>query len=240
MQLRHYLHILRRSWWLVLGLPVLVALLSTAAELRKPPRYAAFAQFMVSQEPFVFAEQAAATHSAAPAFTDFNTLASWQSTSYIIDDMPQVIASRAFALDVQALLTAQGYPLDIGAVQHHIQAERVHRAINITTESGNPETAQALARAAVQVIAEQGLRYWDRDGQDTNGLRIGVLDPGSPAVQLSTRSRLIVNVGLRTALALGAAIALAFLVYYLDDRLHDGLQAEAWLGVPVVGMIPKE
>ncbi|NJL05916.1 MAG: hypothetical protein HC911_13620 [Chloroflexaceae bacterium] len=237
MQLRLYLHILRRSWWLVLGLPVLVALLSTAAELRKPPRYAAFAQFMVSQEPFVLADQAG---NPEPAFTDFNTLSSWQSTSYIIDDMPQVIASRAFALDVQALLTAQGYALDIGEVQHHIQAERVHRAINITTESGNPDTAQALARAAVQVMAEQGLRYWDRDEQDTNGLRIGVLDPGSPAVQLSTRSRLIVNVGLRTALALGAAIALAFLVYYLDDRLHDGLQAEAWLGVPVVGMIPKE
>ncbi len=240
MQLRLYFQIVRRAWWLVIGLPLLVALLSTAIELLKPPRYEATAQFMVSQEPYALNEQDQPRPAEGASFTDFNLLYSWQSTSYIIDDMPQVIASRAFAQDVQQVLAAQGYELDIDDIYENISAGRVHRAIDVTVEADDPVIAEAMARATVQVMQEQGLRYWDREAAESTGLRIGVLDAGSEAESVSGVRTLILNVGLRSMLALAAAVGLAFLVYYLDDRLHDDLQAEAWLGVPVVGLIPKE
>lgn len=240
MQLRLYFQILRRTWWLVIGLPLLVAILSTVLALREPPRYQASAQFMVSQEPYVLSEPPRQSPLVGEPLTDFNLLYSWQSTSFIIDDIPQVIASRAFAQDVQQLLATQGYEVGLEQVLGRISAERVHRAVDVRVVSGDAVLAEAMARATVQVMQEQGLRYWNREDGETSGLRIGVLDPGSPAVPVGGVSGLIVNVGLRTVLALGAAVGLAFLVYYLDDRLHDSGQAEAWLGVPVVGTIPKE
>ncbi|NJO07593.1 MAG: hypothetical protein HC876_19910 [Chloroflexaceae bacterium] len=240
MQLKLYFAILHRFWWLVLGLPLLVGGISLLAELRQPVRYAATARVMVSQEPFAQLPENAPPVAEGDLFTDFNLSHSWLSSEYILDDMPQVVSSRMFADDVQALLTEQGYSIDAAVIYGSLHASVLHRAVTISASAATPEQAEVIVRGAVDVLNTNGLKYWDRSLEGDSGLRVGIIDPVSGAAPIQNTRRMVLNVGLRTALALGAAVGLIFLLYYLDDTLRDRQQIEEWLGVQVLGVIPKE
>jgi capsular polysaccharide biosynthesis protein len=165
---------------------------------------------------------------------------SWLGSEFIVDDLPQVVTSRAFAEDVSELLVAQGYEIAPEQVQYGMEAEVLHRLVTIDVTADQPQQAEAMARGAVEALQVNGLRYWDRASGEDNGLSIAVLTPATPAASLQGTSQLVLEVGLRVALALAAAIGIAFLWYYLDDTVRDQRQAEAWIGMPVVGVIPKE
>lgn len=232
MQLRHYLNILLRVWPLIVALPIAVGLLSFLVELRQPQRYGASARVMVTQTPRFEAQD--------PSLPDFNLFYSWQGSEYILDDLPQVVTSRMFAEDVVRVLGEQGLTVAPEVVQGSLQAQKFHRVITLASNTDNPELAVALIGAAVQALQSNGLKYWDRTNSDNAGLSIAILDPVGGAAPLLNRRQSIINVGLRTAFALAAAIGLAFLLHYLDDRLRDARQAEEWFGVEVLGIIPKE
>src|SRR5690606_36472810 len=102
MQLREYLSILRRYWPLVALLPLLVGGLSLALALRRPPTHPASAKLLVTQ---------AASDDASSAAPDLDDSATWTTTEYILDDLPHVLQSVAFAEDVRAAMAAEGYPI---------------------------------------------------------------------------------------------------------------------------------
>ncbi len=232
MQLRHYFSILRRFWLLIVALPLVVGLVSLALALVQPPTYSSQASLMVTQTPRIPAGTA--------EFPDFNLNHSWLGSEFILDDLPQVVTSRAFAEDVSELLAAQGYEVAPEQVQHGMEAEVLHRLVTIDVTAVQPQQAEAMARGAVEALQVNGLHYWDRASGEDNGLSIAVLNPATPAASLQGTSQLVLEVGLRVALALAAAVGIAFLWYYLDDTVRDQRQAETWIGMPVVGVIPKE
>ncbi|MCU0490280.1 MAG: Wzz/FepE/Etk N-terminal domain-containing protein [Chloroflexaceae bacterium] len=231
MQLRAYLGILRRFWWLLLALPLLVGAVSLVLELGQPQRYGSSARIMLSQEPQPQPE-------AAP-FPDVNLSYSWQSTVYLLDDLPQVVASRRFAEDVSQLLASQGTSLPPEAVQGSISVNVLHRAVQLSASAPSPELPPLLVQSAVEALRTNGLNYWGRPGAGT-GIAIAVIDPPGTAAPLRGMRQVVLNVGLRVALALAAAVGLVFLLHYLDDRLRDRRQVEDGLGMRVVGVIPKE
>jgi capsular polysaccharide biosynthesis protein len=230
MQLRLYLNILRRFWPLALLLPLAVGGLSLGLALRQPPSYQATTRLLVTQAP-----AAAHTDAALPELSDG---ASWVASDYILDDLPAVLTSTAFAADVAALLAAEGVPLDQAAIQAALRPEVHHRAVTLRATAPTPAAARALADAAVLALQEGGLRYWGRTA--AGGLQVAVLDPPGPATRLDGPQTLAREVGLRTMLALVAGVGLAFLAHYLDDRLRSPAQAEEWTGARVLAVIPKE
>lgn len=232
MQLRHYFAILRRFWLLVVMIPLAVGAISLALELAKPPLYGATAKLMVSQAPQL-------ADPAAP-FPDINLNYSWESSEFILDDLPQVVTSAAFADDVSALLASQGVAVDPCVVQSGLRAENFHRSVTLSASAASPETTLAVLNGAITSLQTNGLNYWSRGDAEHAGLSIAVLDPPGVAAATNTPRRIAVNVGARVGLALAAAVGLAFLLYYLDDRLRDPQQAEQWVGVPIIGVIPKE
>ncbi len=232
MQLHYYWSILRRFWLLLVVLPLVVGLGSLALELREPQRYSASARMMVTQTPLSNSQEA--------PFPDFNLNHSWLSSSFILDDLPQVVSSRAFAEDVSDYLTDRGANVPPERVQGSLSAEKFHRAVTIVSVADTPQMAEALIQGAVVALQQNGLQYWNRTNEMGNGLSIGMLDPINPAGPIGSTRRMVMNVALRAGLALAAAVGLAFLLYYIDDRLRDRQQVEAWVGVPVIGTIPKE
>jgi uncharacterized protein involved in exopolysaccharide biosynthesis len=130
MQLRLYLNILRRFWPLVLLLPLAVGGLSLALALRQPPSYQATTRLLVTQAP-------AATRADA-TLPEQSDSASWAASDYILDDLPAVMASAAFAADVAALLAAEGAPLDQGAIQAGLRPTVHHRAVTLSATATTP------------------------------------------------------------------------------------------------------
>jgi capsular polysaccharide biosynthesis protein len=232
MQLRRYVGILRRFWLLLVLLPLLVGALSLALELREPPRYGATARLVVSQTPRISGEEV--------PFADFNLNHSWLSSEFILDDIPLIVPSRAFAEDVSALLAEQGHTIAPEAAQAGLSASTLHRSVTLSAVADNPEHAAALAQGAAEALQANGLRYWSRADEFDTGLSVAVLDPAGGAALLNGPRQLVRAVGLRVGLALAAAVGIAFLWYYLDDRLRDRQQVEEWVGVPVVAVIPRE
>lgn len=231
MQLRHYLAIVQRFWLLFVILPLAVGLVSVGVELAQPTRFAASGRLLVSQAPH--------TQDQTTPFPDFNLQYSWQSSEYILDDLPQVVTSAVFAQDVADLLARQGTTIAPSAVQGGLRAESFHRSVTLNAVAANPETARAIVGGAMEALQTYGLKYWARNAP-AGGLSIAVLDPprdGGPV--RSTRS-LALDIALRVALGLAAALGLAFLLSYLDDTLRDRHQAEEWTGMRVMGVIPKE
>lgn len=230
MQLLAYLAILRRSWLPVLLLPLLAGGLSLALALGRAPSYQATTTLLITQAP--------QPRSSASPVPDLDDGATWATTEYILDDLPFVLASAAFAADVGAAMAAEGYPVDPGAIQSGLRPEVTHRAVLLSATAGEPQQAAAMLRAAVAALQQGGLKYWGR--APAGGLQVAVLDPPGAAAPVGGLRALLREVGLRTALALAAGVGLAFLMHYLDDRLRSPRQAEDWVGARVLAVIPKE
>lgn len=229
MFLREYLAILRRFWMLVLALPLLVGGVSLALALRQPAVYQATARLLVTQGP---------PSSAAEPLPAVADEATWATTEYILDDLPFVLQSAAFADDVAATLDAEGYGVDPATVRGAFAVEVTHRAVYLVATAASPDMALALARGAITTLQEGGLRYWGR--APSGGLEVAVLDPPVAAAPVGGLRSLLFDVGARAVLALAAAVGIAFLFNALDDRLRDARQAEEWTGTQVIGSIPRE
>jgi capsular polysaccharide biosynthesis protein len=233
MQLRYFLSLLRRFWALVLVLPLLVGGFSGFLELRRPVPYVATAQVMVTQKPYV--------HTQESSFPDFNLISSWQSSEFIVDDMPQVVRSLTLAQDVSDWLASQGMDVAPTTVQAGLGAQTFHRSVTISSQAATPELATQMLAGTIASLQAHGLKYWNRAPSDDDGLSVAVLNPATQAAPARTTRQMLLHVALRVALALAAGVGLAFLLHYLDDRLRDEYQVAALLdGIEVIGVIPEE
>ncbi len=232
MQVRHYVDILRRFWVMIVVLPLVVAGGSFALQRKQPPRYTSVGRVMVTQTPHNKDE--------VLPFPDLNLIHSWQSSEYILDDVPQVLSSMALAEDVSAWLKSQGHDVTPAVIRAGLAGEKFHRSITITSNVDNPELAQKFVEGAIESLQTHGLKYWNRHTDTDTGLRVAVLDPPSDAMQVSNRRTLVLDVGLSGILAFATAVGLAFLFHYLDDTLRDPHQVETYLGLHVLGTIPRK
>ena len=230
MQLRAYITILRRFWPLLLFLPLLTGGLSAVLALSRPPTYQVVTRLLVTQAPLPGATDA--------SLADLADGATWASSEYILDDLPAVLTSSSFAADLLPQLTAAGHRLDLAAIRTGLQVEVSHRSVTLRATAATAEAAVALVETAVTVLRQGGLRYWGRT--PAGGLWVAELDPPGAAIRLDGPRTLMSAVGVRTALALAAAIGIAMFAHYLDDRLRSPQQVEEWIGVAVLAVIPKE
>jgi capsular polysaccharide biosynthesis protein len=229
MELRHYFDIVRRSWPLVVGLPLLVALLTIALWFVLPGRYGTQVTMLVTQ-------QQIATNQTDALLPDYNNFNSWAASEYIVDDLLQLVETRRFAQDVAASVQSQhGVALDVEQVRRGMDAERKHRTVFLTVEANNRDHATWIAQGAVEVLRQRGLEYWNR--QDSAQLSVSVLDAPEGSSRVGGVIGLALDLAIRTLLALLLAIGIAFLRHYLDTSLRRQDDVEA-LGLPVVGTIP--
>ncbi|MBP1464550.1 hypothetical protein EYB53_002395 [Candidatus Chloroploca sp. M-50] len=229
MHLREYIALLLRYWPVLVLLPLLTAGLSTLTLLGRTPVFQTTVRLMVTQAPEPDPEL---------PLPPLDVGTTWLTTAYILDDLPAVISSALFATDVQAAMAAQGYALEVPAIQGGLRVETTHRSVLLSATAATPELAVAMAQAAVTSLREGGLVYWGRD--PAGGLQVQVIDPPGAAASSQSLTGLVREVGLRVALALVAAVGIALGLAYLDDRIYHARQAERWTGAPVLAVIPEE
>jgi capsular polysaccharide biosynthesis protein len=229
MELRHYFAILRRSWPIVVGLPLLVALATVAATVLLPARYATQATMFITQKPL-------ATNESSVVLPDYNNFNSWAASEYIVDDMLQLVETQAFAQDIATWVKQQqNVDLDPDDIRDGLSGERTHRAVTVSVEAAEQAHAEWIAQGVIAMLQEKGLSYWNRN--ESAQLSIAVLDPPGEAGRAGGIVGLALDLIVRTLLAFLLAVGLAFLRHYLDQTVHRRADVEA-LGLEVVGTIP--
>lgn len=229
MELHAYWQILRRRWWLPILLTVLVALIS-AIQLRPwqtvPPTYNATLRLLVGVLPVT-----------DPDLTSYDArFYAWQTSEYLVDDFTEVVSSSLFAGNVRQRLEAEGIEVPPGAIRGSSATGRMHRILTLTIHWPNEDELRAISKAVVEELTTNSAFYFAQLG--TENTLITILDqPTISTTGPTLRTR--TEWPLRVILAFFVGLGLVFLLDYLDTSVRNSQDLEA-IGVPVLGMIPKQ
>ena len=224
MELRETWQILRRRWWLPLGLAILAAASSLLVTARASERWQGSISLAISlpgQPP-------------SPTLFTYNDYYTWVTSEYLIDDLSEIMKGRSFAEDV--LAEAGGSPAGDVVMQGQ-KAEKTHRVLRFSVEAADREQARRLADAAARVIETKGGDYLAQLQQQNALVRV-VDGPSIAPVRPVTRSAL--DAGVRGALGLLLGLGALLLIEYLDPTIRSARELERLLQVPVMGEIPQE
>jgi hypothetical protein len=204
MELRLYLDIVRRRWWIVVAVPLLVALISGVVAASQPARYGLTLRLLVTRGPVA--------DGSAAGLTD-------QGEDKTALDLPAIVSGATFRRDLAQELARRGRGLDDAALVGALQAMRQDNVVSIAITAARPDDAVAIGQATVALLKANGLRYWGdpRATPGSPGLNVGVLDLPERAALLNGPRAIATEVGLRALLALLAAIGVAFGLHYLEE-----------------------
>ncbi len=229
MEVLAYWQIIRRRWWIPLLLTFIVATVS-AYQLRPwqspPATFSATMRLLVSVLPAADAD-----------LTMYDArFYAWQTSEYLVDDFTEVVNSSLFAGNVRQRLSDEGIVIPPGAIRGSSATGRLHRILTITINWPSREELAAIAEAIDDELATNSAFYFAQLG--TENTKVTVLDrPTISVIAPSLRFR--IEWPLRTLLAFVVGLGLVFLLDYLDTSLRSSQDVEA-MGIPVVGMIPRE
>lgn len=222
MELRSYLLVIRRRWWVPAALFVLVALLTPFTYHAPAPVYQASIRFTIG----VSADR--------PVEGVDPILTSYMASEYIRDDFVEILHSEMFASDVNVNLSGTGLKIDKNAIAGSVEKQR--RIMSMTVTWPDASQAATIANSAAKTLETQNAKYFRQLGSE--GASVTIIDgPDVGQVPPSLRERL--DIPIRLALALAAGLLLAFLIDYLDDSVRDSSELAA-MGLNVLGEIPKK
>ncbi len=226
MELRDYLAVLLRRWWLVALVPVLVLAVTLYQSARASTTYTATARLAVTRLP---------EEDPSPTFK-YDEYYNFLASEYILDDFVEIVRGNVFASDVAKTIAAdRGVQVSPGEVQGAISASRVHRILTIDATSATPERAEIIAQAAAKTLEEKGTSYYGFDSPQRSAVIHTIQQPSGAAPNTSRQEVLL---ALEVLSGLFAGVLLAFIVDYFDDTLRTPEMVSAALGVPVVARVP--
>ncbi|MBW7882463.1 MAG: hypothetical protein H3C34_07480 [Caldilineaceae bacterium] len=228
MELREYWIILRRRWWIPVGLSVVVALLSLL-QLRpwspKAPLFTASLRLLVGVLPA--AEQDATAYD--PRYY------AWLTSEYLVDDFTEVVRSRLFAENVSRRLAARNLEIPPGVIQGSAATGKQHRIITLSFTWSDPDQLEGIVQATAAELTENTGFYFQQLGTGNAGV---TLIDGPTVSQVGSSIREQVELPLRILLGLLVGIGIVFLLYYLDTTVREAAELEQ-MGLAVLGEIPR-
>lgn len=232
MELRRYWATLWRYRRIVLALPLIVLLVSLLIWALKPPSYGA--QLKVQ---LVLAPPQGTT---SGDYFRYDNYYNYLATEYAVDDIVEMLNGNVFANAVAANLRGPGFGLtDVKDedIRGSFLARRTHRVLIVDITSGDRDRTLAVSRAITQTLQQDPVKYFSK-GDLVAQQGAAELTIDQPIEARGDRTKRLLNVALQTTIALFAAIAIAFLLDYLNDRLRDAEGTGRALGLPVLGEIP--
>ena len=215
MELRQYWRVVRDRWLLVLlvTLASLAAAIFSVAALPQPlPSYQA--TVMLGIRPQKLPER---------SYEQYGEYYLFLASEFLNDDIINLVESPGFLESVQAKYPGEG----------SIKGKKAHRLITFTVSSDQRDHALNLAGGIAETL--QSRNYLEPfSDQDP---KVSVIDPPRVVLQPGVR-RGAIDVAIRALLGLIVALALAFLLHYLDDTLRDGEEAARYSGLPLLAEIP--
>ena len=200
MELRRIFAILLRRWWLVLGVPALVLIVSFA---------------LARESPYVVSLRATVL---IPGDTEVTGNAE-RPELMVLDDVPEAITSPAFANAVAAQLqqAAPQYALPTADIQASLSSSRYSRVLTVRATRDDEQQARAIIEAVRVVLPDQINELLVSPGGATATVR--VLEPSSVSRDSPETMGVALLVQALVALLIGCGIAA--LAAALDQRLYS-------------------
>jgi len=158
----------------------------------------------------------------------------WLSSEYLVDDLGEVIKSDAFTKDLSERLG--GMYISKESLRRNLSTKKTHRILTVTVTTDNPHYSYLIAKALSETIEAKAPEYFAQLG--TQDAMIRILDDPAAEAEMG-RFRMALEVILRSSVGFLAAVALAFLLNYLDQSVRSTKEAEQLLGLPVLAEIPS-
>ncbi|MBX5445141.1 hypothetical protein [Sphaerobacter sp.] len=229
MELKEYLVILRRRWYFVVVVPLLVLAGVIYQASQATTSYTATVRMAVARTPDVPPPQ--------DNVFRYDQYYAYLASEYLIDDLVEVVRGNVFAGDVSRMLMASdGIEVSPGEIQGALASERINRILTIRITSGDPNRAVAIAQAAAATLEEKAGSYFNFPNA-SDIVSVTPVQVPDYAVANSQRQQLML--ALQVIVGLFAGVVIAFLVDYLDDTLRSPETVSAALGLPVIGTIPE-
>ena len=227
MELRAYWRIIRRFWWLPIGLGLLVGALTLVRQKPWQPRavtYSATMRFNVGIQP-----------ERIPGVYTYDRYYTMLTSEYLVDDLGEIVRSQVFSQAVSKRLADKGIVVPAGAIGASTQPGKLHRILTVNVGWPDQVQLQAIAEAIAAVLTQNSADFFGQFSASEADIRL--IDP--PAIGAVGRpAREQFDLPLRVLLALAAGIALAFLLDYLDDSVRDRTDLDR-LGLDVLGEVPR-
>ncbi len=227
MELRSYWRIVRRRWWLPVGLALAVLALTLVVQRpwqARPPVYSAAMRFNVGIKP-----------ERIPGVYTFDRYYTMLTSEYLVDDLGEIVRSQAFAQEVSRRLEGQGIAVPAGAIGASTQPGKLHRILTVNVNWGDEVQLRAIADAIAATLTESSAEFFGQFSAEEADIRL--IDPAVISM-VGRPAREQLDLPLRVLLALAAGAGLAFLLHYLDDSVQDRSDLEA-LGIAILGEIPR-
>ena len=230
---------------LVLAIIVLAALFSAYSFFTAGRQYRAETVYTVRQENV----QVDPTQ----IFT-YNDYYNWIASEYLVDDYTQIIESDAFGQSVidtikkevpagnivvsdTARLLGDVNMMRPKNVSDVVGADRRHRELRVFAETSNRDLTKAILEATSIVLTQDLLKPYR--GVNTDKPIFAQINSVTYDDMASSASKDITNAIIRVIMGIVAALALAFLLEYLDNSVRDERDARKVLDLPVIGAIPR-
>ncbi len=223
MELRQYWRILRRRLWVVLVVTAGALAASLLLGSTGRPTYVATTRLIISLAP----------EEKAGSYYGYDSLYAFQSAEFLVDDFAELAKSQAFREDIRRAINDPA--ADLGSISGVRSTEKSHRILTLKVAHGDPAMAERIARAAAEALDANASRYFAQ--LQARRATLTVIDPATVSLEAGP-ARSTLDVALRTGLGLMAGSALAFLLHYVDPMVRDTPDAEALLGLPILGEIP--
>jgi len=224
MELRQYVRIALRWWWLIFLPPLMVGAYGLATYRPAPSSYTTSLRFTAGQP------QSLTT---IPGY-DANYYR-WLTSEYIVGGLKDWARTGAFAEAVSRELAASGTTLSADSLRGAIASDNARSVLFIYLTWGDREQLLALAQSVTKVLQEQNAEVFPQLGGQPAA--VVLLDSPNPApVGISLRARL--DLPLKVGLGFAVGLALAFLAHYFDPFVREKDELER-MGMKVVGELPK-
>jgi capsular polysaccharide biosynthesis protein len=236
MELRNYWHVIWKRRWLVLAIVGLTAIFSAITAFTARPTYQAEVRFIARQDP-------SPDNSRYLVFT-FDRYYNWYSSEFLVDDYTQIVESDAFAKSVLGLmeqtltLGKDSGTMTMNDVKSALKADRRHRELHVTVTASSRDEAREMAKAVAKVLGDNLMKPISGQTVDDKS-RFAQIDEATDDEIRSSRSQEIISALVRIAIGVAAALALVFLLEYLDSSVRDERDAQRVLDMPVLGTIPR-
>lgn len=224
MELREYWVILTRRWQLIGVVTALTLAVSALMIMFGPNSYKSELRLAVSIIP----------EPKQGEYYTFDHYYTWLTAEYLVDDLGEVIRSDTFLNQASQLIGGRQIPKE--QIRRDISTKKTHRILTITVTDENPYYSYIIANAIKDSLNAHAKDYFGQLNADNAMIR--VLDEPAAQAEMGTLRKLI-EVGLRTVVGFLAALALAFLLNYLDPTVRNYQEAERLLGLPVLAELPR-
>lgn len=239
MELISYLGVVRRKWWLILGVPVVLGMLVYMSSRSAPKQYEASATLLVNNlaltSPTAVPTATATADGTAVPQTQQNpgpivSLNDMVPNEGIMETYTQLISRRVV---VQAVIRALVLPYSEAELLSKIKAERVAGTQLITISAVDPSPTLAAA------IANETSRAFISLNEEENGAgRLAIANEAEvPRSPIS--SGVVFTVILVVVAGFFLSSLLALLAEYLDDKVRTPSDVEVVTGLSTLAVVDR-